>query len=115
LLLGGAFLPLGGAALRLRQILGSLGGGLLDLLQGVVQRVGVELRRLLRRRQACFPGMLGLVDALAQLMFGKINAAIEQLIGALGVFPHLIELGGKLFQMGGDLRQLAGGVVGRWR
>ena len=114
-----AFLSLGGAALVLDLVGGALARGAFDLLQRMVQRIGVELGGLFGAGEPLFDGfkplhvaMFGILQALGQRLGGDVDALFQLLVAVFGIHTGLAHAVGQLLQVAGQLGDLAGGIVG---
>ena len=69
---------LGGAALVFHLVGGALIGGCFDLLERVVQCVGIELGGLLHRRQPRIHGSFGGLEPLIQRPFAQVGRVLQR-------------------------------------
>ena len=94
----------------------------------MIQRIGVELGGLLHRGQPRVHRLLGnlkpLIQRLADILrrlfqrlepcihnhLGRVHALVERL-GVFRIHARLTDAAGQLFQAGGELAHLAGGIV----
>ena len=107
-----AFLMGGAAALVFHLVGGALVGAGFDLLQRMVQGIGVELGGLLDGDQARIDRLFGGLDAMADGLLAGVDTLVQRLVGIFGIHPRLADAAGELFQVAGDLHDLAGGIVG---